>query len=363
MSYVMEQKYRLGEEHGSHEFEGQFQAVWNQRKLGYAVQKGLVDMYGNALSSEDLVKNNADQFAPEFWLSMDKRAVAIRDNDKGRELLTDLMKLATPVDIGHTFKAYPISGDIDKEVKISMDGQRLITYDHVDRTSDGNPIPIFQTGFGINWRKWKGHQLANMNTVAESQALKMRDMFEAMCDYVLDGSPDVTEKGFDGQGIRNHRNTRKIDMTVVGIDLTAASTTNDAILNFWNQTFALHLDANYVNGKIDVVWVSPEIERRMNVPFSNSQGFKGGTLRSFIMEFGRVGEFRSTYKLSGNEFLAYNRDQEAISPLVAQAVATVPVERRGPRDNYNFEIWGAMGLEIKADMNGRGSVFYAAPLT
>lgn len=358
--HMMEQKLL---DSGDHNFREQFMAVQNQRKLGYHAQNVIVNQYGDAMSESELVKNAADQFGVKWWADIDRRAIQVRDNDKGRELLTDLMKLSTPVDIGYTFKTYGIGGDIDDEVKISMDGNTPIVYDHVDYESDGNPIPIFQCGFGINWRKWLGHQHANLQTVADSQALKLKDMFEAMVDYVLDGSEKIQVNGKPAQGIRNHRNTKKIDLTVAGIDLTASGTSNDAILMFWNQTFALNLDANYVAGKIDVVWISPEIERRMNIPFSNSQGFKGGTLKTFVLEFGRVGEFRTTYKLKGNEFIAYNRDRDAISPLVAQAVGTVPVERRAPKDNFNFEIWGAMGLEIKADANGRGSVFYAGKLT
>lgn len=358
MPIMMEKAHR-----GNPEFDAQFTAVVNQRKLGFHAQALIVDQYGSAMDGSTFEKNAADQFAPKFWADIDRRAIAVRDNDKGRELLTDLMTLATPVDIGYTFKTYAMEGDIDDEVKISMDGQTPITYDHVDTTSAGDPIPIFQAGFGINWRKWLGHQNANMNTVADSQAAKLKIMFEAMVDYVLDGDKKIKEAGFAGQGIRNHRNTKKIDLTLSGIDLTSGSTSNDDILKFWNQDFAIHLDANYVAGKIDVVWISPEIERRMNVPFSNSQGFKGGTLKTYILEFGRVGEFKTTYKLKGNEFLAYERNRDAITPLVAQAVGTVPVERRSPRANFNFEIWGAMGLQIKADANGRGSVFYAAKLT
>lgn len=358
--HMMEQKLL---DSGDQNFRDQFMAIQNQRKLGYHAQTLIVNQYGDAMSPHDLALNAADQFGIQWWADIDRRAIQVRENDKGRELLTDLMTLSTPVDIGYTFKTYGIGGDIDDEVKISMDGNTPIVYDHVDQESEGNPIPIFQCGFGINWRKWLGHRNANLNTVADSQALKLRDMFEAMVDYVLDGSDKIQVNGKPAQGIRNHRNTKKIDLTVVGIDLTSASTSNDDILNFWNQTFALQLDGNFVNGKISVVWVSPEIERRMNVPFSNAQGFKGGTLKTYILEFGRVGEFRSTYKLSGNEFLAYERSRDAISPLVAQAVGTVPVERRAPKDNFNFEIWGAMGLEIKADANGRGSVFYAANLT
>lgn len=359
MSYMMEKALRGT----SPEYDAQFAIVQNQRKLAAGMQSQLVDQYGNLMDSETLVKNNATVFDNLWWADLDRRAIATRENDRGRELLTDLMKLAKPVDIGYTFKTYGLQGNIDSEVKISMDGQTPEVYDHVDTTQEGDPIPIFNTGFGINWRKWVGQRNANLNTVADSQALKLKDMLEAMCDYALDGSPKVVEKGFPGQGIRTHRNTRKIDLTVAGIDLTSGSTTNDDILDFWNQTFAIHLDANYVPGKIDVVWVSPEIDRRMKVPFSNSQGFKGGTLETYILQFGRVGEFRVTYKLKGNEFLAYNRDSDSIAPLVGQAVATVPVERRGPRDNFNFEIWGAMGFQITADANGRGSVFYAAKLT
>ena len=358
--HLMESK-RL--EEGNPDFKAQFMAVQNQRALGYRGQELIVDQYGEVMDPHQMRVNAADQFAPDWWADIDRRAIQVRDNDKGRELLTDLMKLSTSVNIGYTFKTYGTGADIDDEVKISMDGNIPMVYDHIDTESEGDPIPIFQTGFGINWRKWMGHRNANLDTVGQSQTLKLRDMFEAMVDYVLDGSDKVNVNGKPGQGIRTHRNTKKIDLTVAGIDLTSGATSNDDILNFWNQTFALHLDANYINGKISVVWVSPEIERRMVVPFNNAQGFKGGTLKQAILDFARVGEFQTTYKLKGNEFLAYERSQEAISPLVGQVVGTVPVERRAPKDNFNFEIWGAMGLQIKADANGRSSVLYAAKLT
>lgn len=345
------------------EYDKQFALVQNQRKLAMAVQQDIVDRFGHSLSGDDLVKNDAQQFDLKWWADIDRRAIETRDNDRGRELLTDLMKLATPVDIGFTIKTYGMQNGIDDQVKISMDGQTPVVYDHTDTSQTGDPIPIFNTGFGINWRKWLGQRNANLNTLADSQALKMKDILERMCNYCLDGDKRIKEAGFQGQGIRNHRNTRKIDMTVAGIDLTATATTNDAIVDFWNQKFAVQLDANYITGKIDVVWVSPEIDRRMKRPFSEAAGFKSGTLEQAILLFGRVGEFRVTHKLKGNEFLAYNRDRDVITPLVGQALATVPVERRGPRDNFNFEIWGAMGIQIKADSNGRGSVFYAAKLT
>jgi len=363
MAYMMEEKLRGS----SAEYDAQFDNVMNQRKLAFAAQGVIVNQFGHAMTSDDMVKNDASQFDLKWWADIDRRAIAIRENDRGRELLTDLMGIATPLDIGFTVKTYGMRGGIDDEVKISMDGQAPEVYDHIDTDQAGDPVPIFNTGFGINWRKWMGQRNYNLNTVAESQEAKMGDILEAMVDYVLDGNAAIQAAGFKGQGIRTHRNTRKIDLGTAGaaIDLTAgpATTTNDQILNFWNQDFAMHLDANYIAGKIDVVWVSMEMSRRMQVPFSDSTGFKGGTLEKYILDFGRVGSFRVTHKLKGNEFIAYNRDRNVITPLVGQTLATVPVERRGPRDNFNFEIWGALGLQIKADANGRTAVFYAAKFT
>lgn len=346
----------------------QFARTMGERQIGRHNQELIVNQYGQYLNQDELQRNAADQFGVKFWAEIDRRAIQVRDNDQGRELMTDLMTLATPLDVGKTVKTYARNGDIQDEVKISMDGQTPVTFDHVDSESEGDPVPIFQAGFGINWRHWKGLQSENIDLLADSQAAKMKIVLSRMADYLLDGDAKIRVSGFNGQGIRNHRNTKKINLSTAGaagapIDLTAAATSNDVILNFWNQTFALQLDGNYVNGKLSVVWVSPEIMRRMTVPYSNSEGFKGGTLMSYILEFGRVGEFRQTYKLTGNQFLGYMRDRDVISPLVGQAVSTTPIARLQPRDNYNFEIWSALGLQIKADANGRGSVFYAANLT
>jgi hypothetical protein len=346
----------------------QFGRTMGERRIARHNQTLIVNQYGEHLDAEDLTKNAADQFGIKFWAEIDRRAIEVRNNDMGRELMTDLMTLATPLDIGKTVKTYARNGDIQDEVKISMDGQTPVTFDHVDRDSEGDPVPIFQAGFGINWREWQGRMSENIDTLADSQSAKMKVVLSRMADYLLDGDAKIRVAGFSGQGIRNHRNTKKINLTTAGvagapIDLTAAATSNDAILNFWNQTFALQLDANYVNGKLSVVWVSPEIMRRMTVPFSAADGFKSGSLLTAVLEFGRVGEFKQTYKLSGNQFLGYMRDKDAISPLVGQAVSTTPIARLQPRDNYNFEIWSALGLQIKADANGRGSVFYAANLT
>ena len=67
--------------------------------------------------------------------------------------------------------------------------------------------------------------------------------------------------------------------------------------------------------------------------------------------------------MKGNEFFGYVKNREYISPLVGAPVSTVAVPRLMPNANYDFMIWALMGIQIKADVNGRGGVFYAADMS
>ena len=41
------------------------------------------------------------------------------------------------------------------------------------------------------------------------------------------------------------------------------------------------------------------------------------------------------------------------------AVSTTAAVRLNPVDDYNFLVMGAMGLDIRADVNGKSGVFYS----
>ena len=77
---------------------------------------------------------------------------------------------------------------------------------------------------------------------------------------------------------------------------------------------------------------------------------------------GRVEEIRMSFALSGNEFIAYVRRRDVISPLVGMAVGVVPLPRPLPNVNYNFQIMSAEGLQITADDQGLSGVVYGANL-
>ncbi|MBM9565812.1 hypothetical protein INP82_00005, partial [Citrobacter sedlakii] len=111
----------------------------------------------------------------------------------------------------------------------------------------------------------------------------------------------------------------------------------------------------------DVMWVSPEIWANLAQPYVVN-GVVSGNVLNAVLPFAPVREIRPTFALSGNEFIAYVRRQDVISPLVGMAVGVVPLPRPLPNVNYNFQIMSAEGLQITADEQGLSGVVYGANL-
>jgi len=369
---VFDPKHLQGGDKFSANHQSQFNLVKNARMIDAANAKIMVANFGEYMLPQQKateegfsLQGNAGRAGLDFWRETDRTTKGVLDNDQGREFLTDLLGLAVPLNIGKTSRAYAIGTDVSKDVQRSMDFKIPTSHDHSEVAYDSDPIPTFTAGYGVNFRQAAGQLSEGIDIATDTQALKMKWVLSNVADYMLTGDASIKVDGQTGQGIKNHRNTKKVNLGPAGfnIDLSANATTNDAIFTFWTRDFIKQLDDNYVNA-VDVLWVSPEMMRRLNLAYSASGAFKEGTLKDYVMQFtsGRIKDIRQTFKLTGNEFFAYVRDKEFIAPLVGAALAVVPIARTTPVDNYNFMIYGAMGLQIKADVNGRSGVFYGANL-
>ncbi len=118
------------------------------------------------------------------------------------------------------------------------------------------------------------------------------------------------------------------------------------------------LDANLIVGKVNL-YVSPEIARVWDLPLSDSAGTKLGTRREQLLRNRRINKIEVSFELSGNEFFGFVPSAEYIRPLIGMAVNTTAKTRQNPTDNYQFLVMGALGLEIRADYNGKSGVFYS----
>ncbi|EOC1067787.1 hypothetical protein AAAW28_000126 [Cronobacter malonaticus] len=349
---------------------GHWNELWANRNIFNQQHDMMVNAYRPSMTAEMLAANAVGGFTREFWAEIDRQIIQMRDQEDGMEIINDLLAVQTVLPIGKTAKLYTVSGDIADDVSISIDGQAPYSFDHTEYGGDGDPIPVFTAGYGVNWRHAAGLSTVGIDLALDSQAAKMRKFHKKRVGYYLNGDDSISVDGYKGQGIRNHRNTAKINLGSgaggANIDLTTASPAD--MLAFFGPTGAFGLTAR--RNKVaayDVLWVSADIWANMSKPYlinvnSGSNALVSGTVADAISRFIPAKEIRPTFALSGNEFFGYQRRQDVISPLVGMAVGVVPLPRLMPQSNYNFQIMSAEGLQIKKDGEGLSGVVYGANL-
>lgn len=307
-----------------------------------------------------VTQTNAAAILPrDAWLEMDARTKRLMRGDGGSTFMDDLMPLAKAVNIGKMATLHRQASDAGV-VTVSLSGQVGTPTDKTVYKYEGTPIPIFSTSYHRNFREWEALQYEGFDALFDDQENVLWNLRRRNADYVLNGDVTQVVDGYVGYGIRNHPNSKSINLgTATGganIDLSAASA--DAIIAFINGPFAAALDANFIVDQVNI-YVSAEIMRNLEKPLSSAEGFKGGSIREFIENNSRIGTIKRTFELTGNSFIAFVPSDRFIRPVVGMATSTVAIPRHHPRANYVFDVWNAMGLEILADYNGRSGVFHS----
>lgn len=307
------------------------------------------------------LSNAAAVLPRDAWLELDGITRKVMRDDEGSAFMNDLMPLAKTVHIGKLVNLYRVSSDAGSVIR-SLSGQAAVPLDKVIYDYRGTPVPIFSSAYGREWREWNTLRSENFDALADDQEAHTAKIRRDMALYALTGDSGINVNGYTATGILNSPYSKAVNLGSgsggAGIDLSDDTTTSDSIVAFFGLYFGNILDDNLVRQKVNI-YVSPEIGRRFDLPFSDSDGFKGGTLREFLVKQRRINKIEVTYELSGNEFFAFVPSSEYIRPIIGMAVGTTPMARLNPTDNYQFLIMGAMGLEIKADWNNRSGVFHS----
>lgn len=339
----------------------QAQSVLNRRNTFTASQKGFAAMV--ASSDRDAYQINAGIPTKDFYQEVDRTMLSVRTQPKFK-FVQDLSNgLVTPVNLGTLSQVNLTASDISDDVVRTMDLQGLRQFDTITTGSDKNPVPGFLGGVGMNYRQTLGLQREGIDLMLEGVARKTIKMNEDIGLYMLEGDSKVVADGQAGEGVKNHRNTRKLNLGSTGynIDLTATATTNDAIYKFFQSDMKLVCNDEVIS-VIDKFFVSPQIMVRLLADYSNSQGFKDGTLLDHILKLPHIGSIEEDFALTGNEFLSYVRDKQIISPLVAMPLTNYQQIRMNPYDNFNTVLIGVMGLKIAKTYNNKHGVFYASEI-
>lgn len=332
--------------------QGHWNELWAQRNIFNAQHDAMIAANKANMTAEMLACNAVGGFAKEFWKEIDNQIIELNTEEIGIEIVNDLMGVQTVLPIGKTLKMYSVSGDINDEVVMSMDGQAPHGFDHTEYGSDGDPIPMFTAGYGVNWRLAHGLNTVGIDLALDSQRLKLKKFNKRRVKFYLEGNENMVVDGHKAMGIKNHKHTQQLTLTT---DLKAA--TFDELIDFFTiGEFGVMARNNFV-AKYDVMWVSPDVMANLARPHIVNGAVVGSVLNT-VMPFAPVGEIRQSFALTGNEIIAYQRRRDVISPLIGMTTGVVPVPRTMPTDNYNFKIMSAEGLQITCDMLGRSGVVY-----
>lgn len=305
------------------------------------------------------VSNAAAVLPRDAWMDLDSITRRVMRADEGQAWMADLMPLAKPVNIGKLVHMNRVASDAGVVVR-SMSGQVPVPMDKVSYDYRGTPVPIFASAYGREWREWNTLQSENFDALSDDQEAHTAKIKRDQALYVLDGDAGINVSGYQAYGIRTSPLSKVINLgSAVGganIDLTSAD--SDAVETFLSGPFGAMLDDNLIAGGVNL-YVSPEIARNLDRPYSGADGFKGGTLYDYVLKNRRVNKIAVSFELSGNEFFWFVPSADYIRPLIGMATGTQAMTRLNPTDNYQFLIMGALGIDIRADFNGRSGVGYS----
>lgn len=305
------------------------------------------------------VMNAASVLPRDAWLELDGITRRVMRADEGQVWMADLMPLAKTVNIGKIVHLNRVSGDAGAVTR-SISGQVPVGLDKVNYDYRGTPVPIFSSGYGREWREWNSMQSENFDAISDDQEAINAKLRRDNALYVLNGDATIVFQGYTGYGIRTSPYSKVLNLgSAAGganIDLTTATWAQlDA---YFNGPFGAMLDNNYVVGKVNL-YVSPEIMRNLDQQINPSAGSTLGTRLEQVLKNRRINKIAVSFELTGNQFFGFVPSAEYIRPLIGMATNTTAMPRQMPTSNYQFLVMNAMGIEIRADINGRSGVFYS----
>ena len=321
----------------------QWGEVQARREFFNNYEKSLAKMSGNAAAT----------IPRDVYIEFDNITKEIMRNDEGDVLLNDLLPLARSVDIGKIEYKYRKASD-SGNAKTTLSGQTVVTMDKTQYAYDSAIVPVHQDGFGREWRELAGQRSEGFDALFDDQRNSVKATRRQMVDYIFNGNASIEFNGATWTGLKADS---RVVQSSLSVDLTSSAVTADNVRKeFRAQRDALRI-TNNVMGQV-TIYVSREIMSNLERYFSdNDAGF--GTMLDAVRALNGIAAVKETALLTGNEILAMVLDSSVIRPVVGMAVSTIPVQRANPFDAHNFITWGAMGIQVMQDYEGRSGVLYA----
>lgn len=326
----------------------QHEFIVNSRQAAYANETEIMKRNGMTV--------NDARLPADVWRDFDRQVVDIMRSDEGQVIMRDLMPLARNVNIGKIVTEYRQRSNTVLEVRSSIDGQHAKPVNNTAYEYDGSLVLVHSTQVARTWRELEGMRSEGYDALLDDQADAVRYVQMRMMDDAVNGTADLTYKGYGSLGIKANPNTIAYTLTV---DLTSPTLTfEQARSAFVGMNQAIKGPGNNAPGEITYYLSSAafwNLQRVANTNVSTTE-----TILEAIRRLEYVADVKQSDELTGNEAIGIILSSQFIRPVVGMPVTTTPIARVTPMDDFHVLVWSASGLEIKADAMGRSGVLYAS---
>lgn len=271
-------------------------------------------------------------------------------------LLNDLMPLSRSVRIEQSRYDYARTGGRGW-AHTSMSGQIGAALDAKGYTFDGTMVPIHDSGFKFEWRDPIFNSPSALQSQADAQRGSVEDVQRQYVDYMFNGFRDKSGNfaQFDGltwKGLKEDERVAQVTLT-----FNFATSTDPVALR--TNAIALRDTVRITNNQYapQTWYVSAEIMSNLERYFDVNAT---RTVMEELLKLSGIAAIKEDAQLSGNEILIVPLTAGVIAPIVGQAIGTVADPRQFYNSDYIWRTWGAMGLMVKQDINGKFSVVHAS---
>ena len=272
-------------------------------------------------------------------------------------LLNDIMPLSRSVRINQTVYEYAKSGG-RMWAHTSMSGQIGAALDAVQYDYDGTMVPVHDTGFKFHWRDPRLKNPDAFDIIADAQFESTNEVRRQYVDYVFNGYRDSEGNfvSFDGKTWKGLKADERVAQVSLSVDFTSPTATSEQIRN---AAIALRDTVRITNNQYapQTWYVSGQIMSNLERYFSDN--YQSGTILQELLKLNGIAAIKEDAQLEGNEIVIIPLTAGVVAPIVGQAFGTVADPRPFYNSDYIWRTWGAAGLMVKTDINGKFSVVHA----
>lgn len=331
----------------------QWKELQANRQASVDVMKEIA-VNSNFLNGRETVKNMNLKIG-EMYRELDGEVTMSPKAVGNQATLQRLLSKAQPVNIGKKVIEHRRVSEAGK-AGMSMSGQTGIIIDHTDSNYQAAIVPIFDAGYGRDWRDVEGQRSEMFDALTEDSIETEYTILERANTYLWDGNAEMEVKGNTWGGL-------KADSSIATASLAVrwdlASSTAQDIVNEVIKTVDVLRIANRCTDTLTLA-VSPQIMSNWLRPTSTNDSTFGNIL-AFVSATlaGRIGEIYEDSNLTDNQVFFYVDSRQGLHAKTGMAMSSYALPRFKHNDPYNFVKWMATGFMSKTTFGGLRKALYA----